>query len=83
MKKIILAVLFGILIGAGTAIYAAPKHPNLNAAHNLVLKALKRIDAAQQANEFDLGGHAQKAKDLLVQAEAELKQAKQAANEKH
>jgi hypothetical protein len=38
---------------------------------------------AQQANEFDLGGHAQKAKDLLVQAADELKEAAQTANHRN
>jgi hypothetical protein len=79
MKKIILAAVLGAMLGAGVMAYAAGKHPNLNEAHNLVLKAMEKIDAAQKANEFDLGGHAQKAKDLLAQAEGEIKQAKEAA----
>lgn len=81
MKKIILAVVLGALLGAGVMAYAHPKHPNLAAAHNLVLKAIDRLDAAQKANEFDLGGHAAKAKDLLAQAEGEIKQAAEEANE--
>lgn len=81
MKKIILAVVLGTILGAGVAVYAHPKHPNLAAAHELVQKALARIDDAQKANDFDMGGHAQKAKDLLVQAEGELKQAAEEANE--
>ncbi|HEV2111033.1 MAG TPA: hypothetical protein VGT99_06750 [Gammaproteobacteria bacterium] len=81
MKKIILAVVLGALLGAGVMAYAKPKHPNLAAAHNLVLKAIDRLDAAQKANEFDLGGHAAKAKDLLAQAEGEIKQATEEANE--
>jgi len=36
--------------------------------------------AAQGANEFDMQGHAAKAKDLLNQANTELKAAAQAAN---
>jgi hypothetical protein len=35
---------------------------------------------AQQANEWDMQGHAQKAKELLDQANNELKMAAQAAN---
>ena len=81
MKKIILAAVLGALLGAGVVAYAHPKHPNLNEAHNLVLKAIAKLDAAQKANEYDLGGHAAKAKDLLVQAESEIKQAKEEANE--
>lgn len=81
MKKIILAVVLGALLGAGAMAYAKPRHPNLAAAHNLVLKAIDRLDAAQKANEFDLGGHAAKAKGLLAQAEGEIKQAAEDANE--
>jgi hypothetical protein len=75
MKKIILAAALGALLGAGVVAYAHPNHPNLEAAHNLVLKAMERIDQAQHANEYDMGGHAQRAKDLLVQAEHEIKMA--------
>ncbi|HET7175774.1 MAG TPA: hypothetical protein VFK21_07160 [Gammaproteobacteria bacterium] len=82
MKKIILAVMLGALLGAGAMAYAGARHPNLNEAHNLVVKAMDKLDAAQKANEFDLGGHAAKAKDLLTQAEAEIRQAKGAANDK-
>jgi hypothetical protein len=56
------------------------KHPNLAAAQNLSLKAFDKISAAQQANEFDMQGHALKAKNLLEQVNAELKQAAQSAN---
>lgn len=81
MKKLILAgVIAGSVLVAVTA-YAKPKHPNLHAAHELVVKAMARIDDAQKANEYDLGGHAAKAKDLLTQAEAELKQAAEEAND--
>lgn len=56
------------------------KHPNLAAAQNLSLKAYDKIIAAQQANEWDMQGHAQKAKNLLDQVNAELKLAAGAAN---
>jgi hypothetical protein len=56
------------------------RHPNLAAAQRLVDQALGRIDAAQQANEYDMGGHAAKAKDLLAHANEELKAAAEEAN---
>jgi F0F1-type ATP synthase membrane subunit b/b' len=62
---------------------SAKRHPNLAAAQRLVDQAYKRVAAAQQANEFDLGGHAARAKELLDQANAELKQAAETANENH
>ncbi|HSZ16056.1 MAG TPA: hypothetical protein VK764_03075 [Terracidiphilus sp.] len=56
------------------------RHPNLAAAQRLIDQAVGRIDAAQQANEFDMGGHAARAKDLLAQANRELKAAAEDAN---
>lgn len=56
------------------------KHPNLDAAQELVLKAYNRVEAAQRANEYDLGGHAAKAKEALRLASDELKLAAQHAN---
>ena len=56
------------------------RHPNLAAAQRLSAQAYEKIDAAQKANEFDMEGHAQKAKELLEQASRELKMAAEAAN---
>ncbi len=56
------------------------RHGNLAAAQSLIAQAFDRMTAAQQANEFDLGGHAAKAKELLRQASEEIKQAAIAAN---
>lgn len=56
------------------------RHPNLMAAQRLVDQAFNKISAAQQANEFDMDGHAAKAKELLDQANHELKEAAEAAN---
>lgn len=56
------------------------RHPNLAAAQRLTSQAFQRITAAQQANEFDMNGHAQKAKDLLDQANRELALAAGSAN---
>jgi hypothetical protein len=58
-------------------------HPNLARAQHQVDAAYKSIVAAQQANEFDLGGHAAKAKDLLDEANRELKQAAEVSNANH
>jgi hypothetical protein len=59
---------------------SAKRHPNIAAAQRLTDKAYEKIVAAQQANEFDMAGHAAKAKDLLDQANTELKAAALAAN---
>ena len=59
------------------------RHPNLAAAQHLSTQAFEKIVAAQRANEFDLGGHAQKAKELLDEVNRELKAAAETSNEEH
>jgi len=59
---------------------SSSKHPNLAAAQDLCEQAYNKCIAAQQANEFDMQGHAQKAKTLLEQANTQLKAAATAAN---
>ena len=61
---------------------SAGKHPNLAAAQRFSQQAYTKIIAAQQANEWDMQGHAQKAKSLLDQVNSELKLAAEAANKK-
>ena len=58
-------------------------HPNLAAAQRLSEQAYQKVIAAQQANEWDMEGHAQKAKDLLDQANQQLKLAAEQANKNH
>jgi hypothetical protein len=89
MKKLILPVLLGAAF-ATVALAAqgqkparnvsGKKHPNLAAAQMHAKMAFDKITAAQAANEFDMGGHAAKAKELLDQVNAELKLAAEAAN---
>jgi hypothetical protein len=59
---------------------SAKRHPNLNAAQKLSADAFEKIIAAQKANEWDMDGHAAKAKELLEQANTQLKEAAEAAN---
>jgi hypothetical protein len=59
---------------------SAARHANLAAAQQLTNQAYSRLNAAQQANEFDMGGHAARAKELLRQASDEMKLAALAAN---
>jgi len=89
-SKFILGSILGTaLIVGSVAVAQAPKenisghrHPNLAAAQRLSQQAFEKIGAAQQANEWDMQGHAAKAKDLLDQANRELKLAAEAANHK-
>ena len=57
-------------------------HPNLKAADKALATAWEKITAAQKANEFDLDGHAAKAKDAIKLAVDELKLAAEASNAK-
>ena len=86
-NRVFAPVIASLLLIGGIAIAEQPaqnvskgKHPNLAAAQRLSNQAFEKISAAQQANEWDMQGHAKKAKDLLEQANNELKQAAQSAN---
>lgn len=88
----ILGSILGLsLVTAGITIAQGPpernvnpgRHPNIAAAQRLCDQAFNKIVAAQQANEWDMDGHAQKAKELLDQANRELKAAAEAANRNH
>jgi hypothetical protein len=59
------------------------KHPNLRNAQNSIVAAYHYIDASQKDNDFDMQGHAQKAKDLLREASNELKMSAEIANQGH
>ncbi len=82
-----LAATLGALLAIGGMLLAQPRqnvsgarHPNLAAAQRFCHQAFEKITAAQDANEFDMQGHAKRAKELLEQADNELKQAAEAAN---
>jgi hypothetical protein len=84
--RLLSALLGSVLVVGGVAL-AQPKeniskarHPNLAAAQRLSEQAYEKIVAAQQANEWDLGGHAAKAKNLLDEVNRELKQAAEQSN---
>lgn len=75
-----------VLLFAGSAFAGPPvedigkRHPNLAAAQRLSRDAWEKISAAQKANEWDMDGHAAKAKDLLDQVNNELKMSAESAN---
>ena len=70
-----------ILAGCMSTPSVSPgRHPNLAQAQRLIEQAIAKVSAAQSANEFDMGGHAARAKDLLNQAYVEVKLAAEAAN---
>lgn len=88
MKKLIAAGILGLALMSGTTAFAKPatnvsavRHPNLAAAQRLVEQAYEKITDAQKANEYQLGGNAAKAKELLEQVNNLLKEAARTANE--
>ena len=58
----------------------SPQHGNIWRAQELSRQAYDLMTEAQRANEFDMGGHADRAKDLLAKANEEMKLAAKAAN---
>ncbi len=87
MKKMMLATLLtfgmtGVAFAKPKVTVSSAKHPNIAAAQKLAQEAYEKITAAQKANEYQLGGNAAKAKDLLEQVNNLLKEAARTANEK-
>ena len=56
------------------------RHGNLREAQESIVRAFESISQAQADNQNQLGGHAQKAKELLAQADAELRLAANVSN---
>jgi hypothetical protein len=79
-KFVLGSVLCVASFASGVLVAQGPRHPNLRAAQDLINQAWERITAAQQANEWDMGGHAARAKELLGQAREQIRLATEAAN---
>ena len=90
-KSVYLAVLLAVgLIFMGVTLAQRPatnvdagKHPNLAAAQHHMVEAFEKLEEAQKANKDELGGHAEKAKELLEQASREVKEAAEYADHHH
>lgn len=87
-KRLAIAAFCSLLVLGGSALAQREPpenidpahHPNLAAAQRFIRDAFNKTIEAQKANEWDLAGHAQKAKELLDQADHELRLAANAAN---
>jgi hypothetical protein len=87
-NRIALGLLSFSLVITGTTIAQGPpdrnidphRHPILADAQRLIDQAYNRVGDAQRANEWDMKGHAARAKALLEQASRELKIAALADN---
>ena len=57
------------------------KRPNLEGAHQLIAKAMLKLEAAQRANEGKIGEHGKAALDDLSQAQDQIQRAIDEANQ--
>jgi len=88
IKTRVLPLVAGFLLFVGgIAVAQRPKeninparHPNLAEAQDLSRRAWQKVVDAQRANEWDMNGHAARAKELLDQVNNELKRAAETAN---
>lgn len=86
---LVAALAFGLIL-MGVAYAQRPetdidphKHSNLAAAQQHVVEAYKKTVEAQKSNDDELGGHAERAIELLDQANHELKMAAEYADHHH
>jgi len=87
-KDMLVGTALGLVLGCSGALIAQQpvvdignRHGNLRAAQQYIQAAWQRIDSAQIDNNYNLGGHAGRAKELLVQADEELRLAANVANQ--
>jgi len=88
MKQLIAALAVTGALACGAACAQAPvvninsdSHPALARAQQSIRVAYKNISEAEKANGNDLGGHTSRAKELLDQADVELRAAADVANQ--
>jgi hypothetical protein len=87
-KDMLIGTALGLILGCSGAVFAqAPaidignRHGNLRAAQQYISSAWQKISQAETDNNDQLGGHVQRAKDYLTQANEELRLAANVANE--
>jgi uncharacterized protein YpuA (DUF1002 family) len=86
MTRLAPFALFGALALAGVAQAQQPvvnigdHHGNLRTAQEHIVAAYQLVGQAQQDNRQGMGGHAERARQLLIQADQELRQAATSAN---
>jgi hypothetical protein len=76
------ALLGAALIGGGVTVAQRPER-DASGSTTASRQTWEKITEGQKANEWDLDGHAAKAKELLDQANADMKLAAEASNKHH
>ncbi|MGJ5814234.1 hypothetical protein [Paludibaculum fermentans] len=85
-KSIQLAIAVVAVVGCVQAMMSEPvvnigkRHGELRAAQEAIVSSFAHISTAQANNNDELGGHAAKAKEYLIKADAELRLAADVAN---
>jgi hypothetical protein len=87
-RSLLIITMLGAALSCGGVLWAQDPvqdidkklHPNLAAAQSHVVQANNYVSAAQKDQKYDMQGHAEKARELLVQVNQELKLAAAAAN---
>lgn len=82
MKKIWIVGVSAILIAGVVVAGPMADHPNLKKAFTKAKEAITLLEVAQGENNYDMGGHIEKAKSLLQQAQNEIYQAAEYVNNK-
>jgi hypothetical protein len=84
---ILSGALAGALVCGGAILAQAPevdidahRHPDLADAQHHIQQAYVEVEKSQEAHKDQLGGHGEKARDLLAQASRELKAAAEYAD---
>jgi putative Ca2+/H+ antiporter (TMEM165/GDT1 family) len=84
LRSLITGATVILLLSVGVSVFSqqvsSERHPNLAAAQQFIQSAVDKLTEAQKANNYDMKGHAAKAKQLLGQAYNEIWLAAQAAN---
>jgi hypothetical protein len=82
-KAVIAVAALALSLVSGCAVaddgYFMSRHPNIEAASFDAQQAIDRMHAAQQANDYDMGGHAGRAIQLLREAQYEMQAAAESA----
>lgn len=90
-RKLVVGSVLGVgLIAGGILIAQGPppppenveasRHPHMAAAQHHIREAFDEMGQAQRSNDYDMHGHAEKARNLMIQASAEIKMAAEDAN---
>ena len=89
VRKAVLGSVVGLGLFAGGFMVAqgppgenidGARHPHLAAAQHHIREAWGEVAEAQHANDWDMDGHAERARQLLDQAANELKLSAEASN---